>query len=116
MRRAMSIVMPGLVPGIYAGLLLIVGVARVFLFEKGSDYYFHSYAFIAKLSVFILIGLLSVFPTVEFLSWNAALREGKAPAISAKQLRLVTTIIHGELFAIVIILLCAAIMARGGWV
>ena len=95
---------------------LIVGVARVFLFEKGFDYYFHSYAFIAKLSVFILIGLLSVFPTVEFLSWNAALREGKVPAISAKQLRLVTVIIHGELFAIVIILLCAAIMARGGWV
>ena len=67
-----------MVLGISAGLLLIVGVARVFLFEKGSDYYFHSYAFIAKLSVFILIGLLSVFPTVEFLSWNAALREGKA--------------------------------------
>jgi putative membrane protein len=31
-------------------------------------------------------------------------------------LRLVTGIIHGELVAIVIILLCAAIMARGGWV
>jgi len=28
----------------------------------------------------------------------------------------VTGIIHGELFAVVIILLCAAIMARGGWV
>jgi putative membrane protein len=38
------------------------------------------------------------------------------PAIGAKKLRLVTAVIHGELFAIVIILLCAAIMARGGWV
>jgi putative membrane protein len=40
----------------------------------------------------------------------------QVPAISAKKLRLVTAVIHGELLAIVIILLCAAIMARGGWV
>jgi putative membrane protein len=31
-------------------------------------------------------------------------------------LRRITAIIHGELFAIVLILLFAAIMARGGWV
>ena len=105
-----------LVFGISAGALLLIGLGRVFLFEKGSDYYFHSYAFIAKLSIFLVVGLLSMFPTIEFLSWNKPLSEGKAPDISAKQLRLVTAVIHGELFAIVIILLCAAIMARGGWV
>jgi putative membrane protein len=38
------------------------------------------------------------------------------PVIDAKKLRRVTAVIHAELFAIVIILLCAAIMARGGWV
>jgi putative membrane protein len=38
------------------------------------------------------------------------------PAVGARKLRLVTAVIHAELFAIVIILLCAAIMARGGWV
>jgi putative membrane protein len=31
-------------------------------------------------------------------------------------LRFIRKIIHGELAAIIIILLCAAIMARGGWV
>ncbi|WP_168212972.1 MULTISPECIES: DUF2214 family protein [unclassified Bradyrhizobium] len=41
---------------------------------------------------------------------------GQVPEVSAKQLRLVTAVIHGELFAMVIILLCAAIVARGGWV
>ena len=105
-----------MVLGISAGALLLIGFARVFLFEKGSDYYFHSYAFMAKLSIFLVVGLSSMIPTIEFLSWNKALSEGKPPAISAKQLRLVTAVIHGELFAIVIILLCAAIMARGGWV
>lgn len=105
-----------MVLGIAAGFLLIVGLCRVFFFEKGSDYYFHSQAFLAKFSIFILIGLLSIIPTVEFLSWNKPLRDGQVPKVSAKQLRLVTAVIHGELLAIVLILLCAAIMARGGWV
>src|SRR5258708_1330736 len=43
--------------GIAAGALLIIGLCRVFFFEKGSDYYFHSHAFTAKFSVFIAIGL-----------------------------------------------------------
>ena len=105
-----------LVLGIAAGALFIVGLVRVFLFEKGWDYYFHSYAFLTKISLFIVVGLLSIVPTQEFLSWNAALKAGQVPVISAKQRRLVTSIIHGELLAIVIIVLCAAIMARGGWV
>ena len=105
-----------LVLGIAAGALLVIGLLRVFFFEKGADYYFHSQAFMAKLSLFIAIGLLSIIPTKEFLSWRGAVKAGQAPSISAKKLRLVTAVIHGELFAIVIILLCAAIMARGGWV
>jgi len=105
-----------LVLGIAAGALLIIGLLRVFFFEKGAEYYFHSHAFLTKLLLFIVIGLLSIIPTVEFLSWRGALQAGQVPAIGAKKLRLVTAVIHGELFAIVIILLCAAIMARGGWV
>ena len=105
-----------MVLGIAAGFLLIVGLCRVFFFEKGSDYYFHSQAFLAKFSIFIVIGLSSVIPTVEFLSWNKPLRDGEVPDISARKLRLVTAVIHGELLAIALILLCAAIMARGGWV
>ena len=73
-------------------------------------------AFTAKFSIFIAIGLLSIIPTVEFLSWRSAVSAGQVPAVSAKKLRLITAVIHGELLSIVIILLCAAIMARGGWV
>ena len=105
-----------LVLGIAAGALLVIGLLRVFFFEKGATYYFHSHAFLTKLSVFVVIGLLSIVPTMEFLSWAGALKAGQVPTISARKLRLVTAVIHGELLAIVIILLCAAIMARGGWV
>ena len=102
--------------GIAAGALLVIGLLRVFFFEKGSDYYFHSHAFMAKFSIFIVVGLLSIIPTVEFLSWRKALGAGQVPVIPAKKLRLVTAVIHGELLAIVLILLFAAVMARGGWV
>jgi len=105
-----------LVLGMAAGALLLIGLARVFLFEKGSDYYFHSHAFMAKFSIFIVIGLLSIIPTMEFLSWRKAIDAGQVPVIPARKLRLVTAVIHGELVAIVLILLFAAIMARGGWV
>ena len=69
-----------------------------------------------KLSVFIAVAVLSVAPTLEFLSWRKALKAGQVPSVDAKKLRFIKTIIHGELAAIVIIVLCAAIMARGGWV
>jgi putative membrane protein len=105
-----------LVLGIAAGALLFVGLLRVFFFEKGPDYYWHSHAFLTKFSVFIVVALVSIIPTVEFLSWREATSAGRVPSISTKKLELVTAVIHGELLAIVIILLCAAIMARGGWV
>jgi putative membrane protein len=105
-----------LVLGIAAGALLVFGLLRVFFFEKGASYYFHSHAFLTKFSLFIIIGLLSIIPTMEFLSWRGALKAGQVPVIEARKKRLVTGVIHGELLAIVIILLCAAIMARGGWV
>ena len=102
--------------GISAAALLVIGLLRVFFFEKGFDYYLHSHAFLAKLAIFIAVALMSIVPTREFLSWRGALRAGQAPAVSANKLALVRGILHGELFAIVLILLCAAIMARGGWV
>jgi putative membrane protein len=105
-----------IVLGIAAGALFVIGLLRVFFFEKGSDYYFHSHAFMAKLSIFVVIGLLSIVPTREFLSWGGALKAGQVPVIEAKKLRLVTAVIHGELLAIALILLFAAIMARGGWI
>ena len=105
-----------LVLGMAAGALLLIGLLRVFLFEKGPDYYWHSHAFLTKFSLFIIVGLLSIIPTMEFLSWRSSLEAGQVPVMEARQRKRVTAVIHAELAAIVIIVLCAAIMARGGWV
>jgi len=102
--------------GVSATLLLFVGLLRVVYLEKGGTYYFGNHAFLTKLVLFILLALLSAIPTVEFLSWRAVLKAGQVPQPTAKKLRMITGVIHAELTGIVIILLCAAIMARGGWV
>jgi putative membrane protein len=99
--------------GISAGVLLAVGLARVVYFEKGAAYYFHNAAFIGKLSAFILVALLSIYPTVVFLSWKKAVREGRLPAATPGQLRAIRAIVHAELAGVVLILLFAALMAKG---
>ncbi len=105
-----------IVLGMAAGALPVIGLLRVFFFEKGAAYYWHSHAFLTKFGLFIIIGLLSIVPTMEFLSWRGAIADGQVPVMDAATRKRVTMIIHIELAAIAVILLCAAIMARGGWV
>lgn len=99
-----------------AAVLLLVGSARVFWFEKGAAYYFHNHAALTKFALFVIVALLSIMPTVEFLSWRKAVAAGEVPVVAATKLKRVRMIVHVELAAVVVILLCAAIMAKGGWV
>ena len=99
--------------GIAAVMLLIVGLGRVFHFEKGATYYFHTWTFIAKLALFVLVGLLSILPTLAFRSWRGAVQQGQAPQVTAQQLQRLRSIVHLELIGVVLIILCAALMAKG---
>src|SRR5262245_53583596 len=90
-----------LVFGIAAGVLLVVGFVRLYSFEKGAYFYFHTWTFIAKLTLFVLVGLLSIIPTVEFLSWRGAVKRGEAPNVSADRLQRLRGIIHLELIGVV---------------
>jgi putative membrane protein len=99
--------------GIAALVLVAVGLARVFYFEKGAFYYFHDSWFIVKLTLFAVVGLVSIYPTMVFLSWKESVRAGTAPAIDARQVRRVRLCLRVELTAVVGILLAAALMARG---
>jgi putative membrane protein len=99
--------------GVSAVVLVIVGFIRVFNTEKGADYYFHSAPFLAKLAFFIVVGVLSIVPTVQFLGWRKVLKEGRMPALDDAKRRRIRTIIHIELTLLFAIMLCAALMARG---
>jgi putative membrane protein len=102
-----------LIFGICATLLLIVGLIRVTWFEKGPAYYWHDLYFMIKFSAFILAALISIYPTVVILSWTRTVRSGQAPLISETTTRRVRMCLMLELTAIVVILPCAALMARG---
>ena len=112
-KTARKLQLADMVFGISAGSVLAVGLLRVFFFEKGAAYYFHSAPFIAKLALFALIGLLSIYPTVKFLSWRPAVKQGQAPSVDAGTLRAIRAVIHLELAGVVLLILCAALMARG---
>ncbi len=99
--------------GMSAGVVLVIGLLRVFYFEKGASYYFHSAPFIAKLSLFVIVGLLSIYPTVEFVSWSKSLKQGQMPALTERKIASIRSVIHWELAAVVVIILCAALMAKG---
>jgi putative membrane protein len=99
--------------GISAGVLLMVGIARVLWFEKGTGYYFHSIPFILKFSLFVIAGLLSIVPTIEFAKWGKALKAGRPVAADAAKLGQLRLIVMLENTAVVGIILCAALMAKG---
>jgi putative membrane protein len=99
--------------GISAGLLLIVGFLRVFFFEKGWAFYSNSPFFWLKLNTFLIVGLLSIDPTVRYIRWNKIVKENKTPEIDEREFKRTRRILWLEVAGIVIILLSAAFMARG---
>jgi putative membrane protein len=99
--------------GAAAGAVLIIGLLRVGYFEKGPGYYWHDLFFLIKFAAFIVAALISIYPTLIFLSWGKSLKAGTAPDISAQRTQRVRLCLMLELTAIVVILLCAAMMARG---
>src|SRR6266436_6787722 len=58
--------------GIAAGLVVLVGFARVYFGVKGPDFYLQNPVFWAKIGTFAVVGLLSVPPTLLLLKWRGA--------------------------------------------
>jgi putative membrane protein len=112
-QTARRILVADLVAGLAAGVVFAVGLLRVFYFEKGPAFYASSNAFAAKMTLFVIVAALSIAPTLEFLSWRKSIAAGQAPVVSDAKLKLVRRLIHFELLGVVLILLAAAMMAKG---
>jgi putative membrane protein len=99
--------------GMSAGLLLIVGFLRVFNYEKGWAFYSNSPFFSVKLYAFLIVGLLSIDPTIRYLRWNKVIKENKAPEISDAEFKRTRILLTLEVIGLVVIIFSAALMARG---
>ncbi|ANV85116.1 hypothetical protein AWQ21_12450 [Picosynechococcus sp. PCC 7003] len=106
----------GIADGVYglaASTILITGILRVLYFGKGSAYYLNNTLFWVKIAIFIVVSLLSLYPTITFiLWWIKDLAKEQAPTISPIQQTLITWLIRAELLGFCLIPLTAALMAR----
>ena len=98
--------------GITALLVLVTGLARVWIGGKGADYYWSNGVFHAVLGVFILTALVSLIPTGRFRRWKRALdTSGVLP--NAALLRSTTALVHMQLTAIALAALLIVVVAKG---
>lgn len=99
--------------GLAALLILVAGFGRVFFGAKGGDYYLGSLAFWAKISLFIGIGLLSIFPTTRFIAWRRMSSRDPSWAPMDADIRATKRTVHAEAGLLVLLPILAAAMARG---
>ncbi|WP_165671627.1 DUF2214 family protein [Metapseudomonas otitidis] len=111
--RARSLMRIDIAYGITASLVLATGLARVLWFGKGSAYYLHNSLFHAKVGLFVLVALLSTFPTVVFLGWRNSLKAGQVPVLSPRTGKLLVITLRAELTLLLVLPLLGALMARG---
>lgn len=98
--------------GIAAGFVLAAGFARVAWGVKDASFYLGNPVFWLKLGLFMVIGLISVAPTLTYLRWRRATRAdgalpGAAEVARARRWVLLQTVLFAGLPML------AAMMARG---
>ena len=99
--------------GILAGLALVAGGLRVVYGAKGAAFYTHNPLFWTKLGLFLLIGILSVPPTLDYIRWRKALRANPVALPSASAVQATRKLIHIQFGLLFLLPILAAMMARG---
>jgi putative membrane protein len=98
--------------GIAAASVLLTGIARTWWGVKGTAWYWTNPLLHVKLTLFVLIGLLSIKPTITFLRWRRELRAtGALP--DEKQIRQARRLVMVQAHILPLIPLVAVFLARG---
>lgn len=104
------------IDGIYGfGAILVVftGVLNWMMYGKGTEYYNSNMLFMLKLSLFIIVGLLSIYPTVLFFRYKKRFKNKQTDPIEFKESDRVKKVILSELIILSLIPLLAELMANG---
>ena len=98
--------------GVAALLWISTGLVRAFGgLEKGSAYYLHNAAFLAKMTLLVLVLALEVWPMTTLIRWRVALGRGReVDPGPAATLALISRVQAGLIVAMVF---AATAMARG---
>jgi putative membrane protein len=98
--------------GATAGLILIVGILRVFFGGKGYHVYANNFFFWGKIACFFLVAALSVPPTISFLRWRATRRADPAFVPTDAEASSVRKWMRYQSLVLVVLIVFAAAMAR----
>jgi putative membrane protein len=98
--------------GILALVLLTIGLVRVQFGFNESSFYWSNPVFLLKLTLFIVVGLLSIPPTIMYLRWSKRLKSG-GPLPGESEVASVKRWLWGEAALLAFIPVLAAAMARG---
>lgn len=98
--------------GVSAVVVLLTGIRRMQL-EKGFDYYNHHIGFQILVTLFVIIGLLSIYPTMVFFRWRKDTRAGRAPVMATSQFKNIQKILRLEMFLLLLAPFFATWMAHG---
>ena len=99
--------------GIAATLVIIIGILRVFFGGKGWEFYVASDMFWGKMLAFLIVGLLSIQPTIALGRWAKALKSDASFVPPAAELAKSRKFLNAEVLILVLIPIFAAAMARG---
>ena len=98
--------------GLLATLIIVVGVLRVIYGARGPQAFLPNPWFWAKMAVFVVIGLLSLPPTLRFLRWRGALKADPAFRPADQEVGRIKGFINLEIALFVLIPVFAATMVR----
>jgi len=93
--------------------VLATGLLRWFYFGKGYDYYISNPMFHIKLTLFIVLAILSKFPTMKIRKWRKQVNMGEDYSIDDKAVRRIIIFIRIEFLILFVIPLLAILIARG---
>lgn len=97
-----------------AAIVLITGLLRWFVVDpKGADFFTKNPMFHIKLTLFVVIVVLSVFPTIKFLKWKKQSNLDGNFEPDNKAVKKQLMFIRIELLLIAIIPLLAVLVAGG---
>jgi putative membrane protein len=97
---------------IAAVAVLATGLLRTWLGIKGLGWYWTNPLLHVKVTLFLVVGLISIKPTLMFIRWRRELRAtGALPA--PEQVRLARKLVMAEAHLVALIPLAAVFLARG---
>jgi putative membrane protein len=100
----------------YLGAALAVlfsGMLRLMFGAKGPDFYLGAWPIYAKIGLFLLVGVISVGPTLRFIRWRRMFERDAAWRVPEDERKSTRRTLMAELHIAALIPLVAVIMSRG---